>query len=184
MASKFPIKSGRVMFFGDDETNPSLDLVMGRKYDDVSVEIVVLGTAKEPVIEFRSEPQLTEDEILSYVLFGRGTSQLDETQTQKYDERVVALASLLTTNLGNGIREQTGVDMIGLEQSADTADRASLVVGKYLSPRVLLKYVQDLERGQGYAVNVEYWLTGGLRLMTSTSRYNQSGMELNWSHDY
>lgn len=74
--------------------------------------------------------------------------------------------------------------MVGLEQSAETADRASLVVGKYLSPRVLLKYVQDLEAGQGYSVNVEYWLKGGLRLMTSTSRYNQSGMELNWSHDY
>jgi autotransporter translocation and assembly factor TamB len=184
LASKFPIKTGKVLFYGDDETNPSLDLIMGRDYGDVSVEVVVQGTAKDPKIEFRSDPQLTEDEILSYVLFGRGTSQLDETQTSQFDERALALASLLTSNLGEGIREQTGVDMIGLEQSADTADRASLVVGKYLSPRVLLKYVQDLERGRGYAVNVEYWLRGGLRLMTTSSRYDQSGLELNWSHDY
>ena len=184
MASKFPVKSGRVLFFGDDETNPSLDLVMGRKYGYVSVEVVVQGTAKEPIIEFRSDPQLTEDEILSYVLFGRGISELNESQTQKYDERAVALASVLTASLSKGISSRSGVDMVGLEQSAETSDRASLVVGKYLSPRVLLKYVQDLEAGQGYSVNVEYWLKGGLRLMTSTSRYNQSGMELNWSHDY
>ena len=72
----------------------------------------------------------------------------------------------------------------GVGPVVQTDDRASLVVGKYLSPRVLLKYVLDLEAGQGYSINVEYWLRGGLRLMTTTSRYSQSGLELNWSHDY
>jgi len=180
MASKFPIKSGRVSFYGDDETNPSLDLVMGRKYDNVSVEVVVHGTARDPKFEFRSEPQLSEDEILSYILFGRGSSELDEAQSSQ----TLAAASLLSASLSEGLRQKTGVDVISLEQSEDTADRASLVVGKYLSPRVLLKYVLDLEEGRGYAINVEYWLRGGLRVLTTTSRYNRSGMELNWSHDY
>ena len=98
-------------------------------------------------------------------------------------KRTLALASLLTAGVAQSITQQTGVDMISLEQSGSTSDRASLVVGKYLSPRVLVKYVHDLEE-QGYSVNMEYWLRGGLRLMTTTSRYNQSGMELNWTRDY
>ena len=59
-----------------------------------------------------------------------------------------------------------------------------MVIGKYISPRVLLKYEQVLEDRTRFFVNLEYFLTRHFKVETLIGHQSQSAVELNWTKDY
>lgn len=59
--------------------------------------------------------------------------------------------------------------------------QGTLLVGKYLGPRVLVYYEQSLSLQESYRLHVDYVVTRHLRLDTSVGTRGQSGVSLNWS---
>ena len=128
---------------------------------------------------------MSQSDIMSYLLFGSSASDLDGAQTQLLqDQAAAALSQFAAPMLENELTQSLGITMMQLQAGDDPEDGLSLVVGKYVTPQILIKYEQSLKDRQKYTVNAEYWLTRNFRIETRLSESRSTGIQLNWSTDY
>ena len=133
------IERGRVIFAGPIN-NPSVDVRAYRKADDGTVAgINAKGTLQSPEVTLWSDPPMGQSDQLAYVLLGR---PLNQASPQEGD-RLANAANALGLRGGNLLAKKLAA-RFGLEEarieSDGSLDQASLVVGKYLSPRLYVTY--------------------------------------------
>jgi translocation and assembly module TamB len=179
----FSVDRGEVTFFGDDELNPSLDIRLTTKVGGTEVIVTFTGTAEEPKLELTSTPELSEADIMSVLLFGDSSDKLTGDQLELVGQRAAAIAATYGAAEVEGmLAGPLGVDMLTLNPSGPEGS-TTVMVGKYLSRRALLKYEQALDSEAGFFVTLEYTLMRNLTLETMAGT-QQSGAEINWSKDY
>jgi len=88
---------------------------------------------------------------------------------------------------GAGIQNQVtntlGVDMV--EMGSDSDGESTLVVGKFITPRVLLKFNQSLEKSGSYYMTLEYRLSQYFKLLSTCGQGEEaSGVEVKWTRRY
>lgn len=133
------IDEGRIIFRRAELDNPELSVRATRTSGDVVAGVSVTGFLTDPRIALFSSPSMSQEQILSHVIFGRPLSGLN---TDDGNELVTAAASLGLQNssfLTNSLSSTFGLDQVSVETDA-AAQSASLIVGKYLSPRLYLAY--------------------------------------------
>lgn len=181
----FDLEVGRVAFYGEDELNPSLDIRLSTYVKDTRIRIVVTGTALDPDLVLSSEPPLPEGDIFSLLLFGTISTELDTGQADLLASRASEIATTFANaQLGQRISRELGVDMFSVQSGTGPEARQALIVGKYLSRKILLQYEQALEEAGDIFVNIEYLLSQRLKLETHFGLDDQSGVEINWGLDY
>lgn len=134
------IERGRVIFAGGPINNPYLDVRAFRKADDGTVAgINAKGTLETPEVTLWSNPPMGQSEQLAYLLMGR---PLNRVSPQEGD-RLANAANALGLRGGNLLAKKLAA-RFGLEEarieSDGSLDQASLVVGKYLSPKLYVTY--------------------------------------------
>lgn len=181
----FDLERGHVTFYGDDEMNPSLDLALSSRIEATEVRILLQGTVRKPQLILASEPEMNEGDIMSLVLFGRPLDELNTDQANLVQRRAADIAAAFgTAQLEARIARQLGVDVVSIQRAKGEDRRRSLVLGKYVSRRALLKYEQALEEWGSFFVNLEYFLTEQVKVETLIGRQSQSALEVNWTRDY
>lgn len=185
MGRFFQIKRGSVFFYGGDEFNPSFDLTLAADVSNVKIEIRLTGTAQKPEVELTSDPQMSESDIMSLLLFGRSMNDLNTSQSEMLQRRTTeVLAVFGIAKLEGPLSQMLGVDMVSFQQSTRNADQSALMVGKYLNSRTMIKYEQGLENTANFLINLEYYLTKRLKLETFIDQASETGIEINWSKEY
>ncbi|HYG64121.1 MAG TPA: translocation/assembly module TamB domain-containing protein, partial [Thermoanaerobaculia bacterium] len=134
------IERGRIVFAGPID-NPGIDVRAFRKAEDGTIAgINAKGTVQKPEVTLWSQPTLPESEALAYLLLGR---PLNQTQPQEGD-RLANAATSLGLKGGNMLAKKLaarwGLEEARIEAKDNDLDQASLVVGKYLSPRLYVAY--------------------------------------------
>ncbi|BBB31076.1 translocation/assembly module TamB domain-containing protein [Neptunomonas japonica] len=134
------IERGSLVFSGGPVDNPGLDLRVSRIVEEVTAGAKVGGTLKEPRLTLFSEPSMPESSLLSYLLFGRAPGAANATASEQ--ELLFRAASALTLKGGNVVAEKLSnlfdVNELGLE--GDSLNDTSFYIGKYLSPKLYVKY--------------------------------------------
>ncbi len=131
---------GRVVFAGGPLDNPGLDLRAYRKADDGTVAgMNIRGTLKSPQATLYSDPPMGESEALAYLLLGHPLGQASPQE----GDMLANAANSLGLKGGNLVAKKLAA-RFGLEEarveSTGGLKEASLVVGKYLSPRLYVTY--------------------------------------------
>ncbi|HSG38209.1 MAG TPA: translocation/assembly module TamB domain-containing protein, partial [Thermoanaerobaculia bacterium] len=134
------IERGRIIYAGGPLDNPGVDLRAFRKAADGTVAgINVRGTLRSPQTTLYSDPPMGQSEALAYLLLGR---PLGQASTEDAD-LLARAADSLGLRGGNLLAKKLGA-RFGLEEArVETTgglDEASLVLGKYLSPRLYVNY--------------------------------------------
>jgi translocation and assembly module TamB len=134
------LEHGRVIFAGGPIDNPGLDLKAFRKATDGTIAgINIAGTLKAPQATIYSDPPMDESEALAYLLLGHPLGQSNAQE----GNLVANAATSLGLKGGNLIAKKVAA-RFGLEEarieSTGGIKEASLVVGKYLSPRLYVNY--------------------------------------------
>jgi translocation and assembly module TamB len=149
---RLEIEQGQLLFSGPLD-DPGLDVRavrmpetngFGGEVTEVGVELT--GTLKQPRTRVFSTPAMSEADALSYLLFGRpvsGSSSAmgtEETSTLETAALTLGLQQALPVvqRFGNTL----GLDELTV-QSTET-DAGALMAGKYLSPRVYIRYSYGL----------------------------------------
>ena len=134
------ITRGRLSYDNTPLSQPTLDLVAERRIEaeDVTVAVNVRGTLDEPFISITATPAMSSNEALSYLLTGRSINTLQSGEVQALDDATQSLAISGGGLLLGGIGSKVGLDEVSVESTGD--DDASLVLGKYLSPRLFVSY--------------------------------------------
>jgi len=148
------IERGRVLFDGGPIADPGLDVRAVRKPRDVVVGVNVRGTLRRPKVDLFSEPPMQESQVLSYLIVG---VPLGETSSGEQSAVATAAAALATSREGTRLASDLGIEQVSVEQG--TGDQgASLVLGRYLSPRLYVGYGIGLME-QANSVRMRYDLT-------------------------
>ena len=131
-ARKLDIQRGRLIFTGGPIDNPGVDIRAAKVFPDVTAGVNVRGTLLQPRMSFFSDPPLTQSQIVSLILAGGSLES-----AQKGGAGGAALgqaAAMLAQQVGSHV----GIQDVSLE--SDLTNDTSLVLGRYLSPRLYVSY--------------------------------------------
>lgn len=150
------IERGRVLFDGGPVADPGLDVRAVRRPRDVTVGVNVRGTLREPRATLFSEPPLPESQQLSYLIAG---VPLGESSGDDRGAMAAAAAAIATSEQGQAIAGELGIQEVTVDRGeAGSGEGASLVLGRYLSPRLYVGYGIGLAE-QADSVRMRYELT-------------------------
>lgn len=132
------IERGRLLFDAAPLDNPGLDILAIRRVEDQRVGVNVRGTLRAPRLTLYADPSLPQTQIVAYLLTGKPVEDMRSSDTAAVSNATDALAlqggSLLASQLGRRI----GLEHVSVESKG--LDDTSLVLGKFLSPRLFVSY--------------------------------------------
>ncbi|MGJ3521566.1 translocation/assembly module TamB domain-containing protein [Nitratidesulfovibrio sp. D1] len=206
LAKPFSLSRGSIAFTGERPPNPALDLDLTNEGSAVTAVAHVGGTARRPALSLSSTPALPQDEVMSYVLFGKPLTELSRFEA-------LQAANALRTLSGAGgdfdvltsVRRTLGVDVLRVGSSDPARQRAAttprdpslsgtaasgsaeqahptLEAGKYLLDNVYVGVEQGAEPGTTGA-RVEVELLPRLNLEGRSSP-TSSELGIMWKKDY
>jgi translocation and assembly module TamB len=136
------IQRGRLLFSNGLMGDPGLDLRAVKKFPDITAGINVRGTLRQPRMTFFSDPEVAQSQIVSLLLAGGSLESVQNTSTTTDPAGTRSSASRADLMQGGAIlAQQIGgrYDIeAGVEQDLD--NETSLVLGRYLSPRLYVSY--------------------------------------------
>ncbi|HZO24226.1 MAG TPA: translocation/assembly module TamB domain-containing protein [Steroidobacteraceae bacterium] len=133
-ARKLDIQRGRLIFTGGPIGNPGIDIRAIKEFPDVTAGVNVRGTLLQPRMSFFSDPSLTQAQIVSLILAGGSLETAQTRQTGAGSELLAQGGAILAQQLGSRV----GIEDVSLE--SDLTNETSLVLGRYLSPRLYVSY--------------------------------------------
>jgi len=137
------IRTGRLLFDGGPITQPGLDIeAVRRPSPGILVGVKARGSMRNPEFSLFSEQGMSQSDQLSWLVLGGAL----ESDTSSQDRNSMNQAAIIL-GLGGGLAlteefgEKVGIVEISIESDPDDeANQASLLVGKYLSPKLFVSH--------------------------------------------
>lgn len=140
--TKLNIENGFFTFNGP-VANPGINILAMRRNQEVEAGVQVTGTVEAPVAKLVSEPNVPDNEKLSWLLFGHGTDQGNDLGQQ--NSMTTALA-LLGSASGKRIAESVGLDEFTIGRSdVGLTDPEVVKIAKALNTWLVIGYEQGLQ---------------------------------------
>jgi translocation and assembly module TamB len=135
------LERGELLFSGPLD-DPGLDVRAVRVIDETRVGIELAGTVKAPRTRVFSTPAMSEADALSYLLLGRPVTSSDGEETATLQTAAISMGLQQALPVVQRIGESLGFDEFTV-QTTDT-DAGALMAGKYLSPKIYIRYSYGL----------------------------------------
>jgi len=134
---RLTIRKARLLFAGPVD-QPYLDIEAIRQTDDVIAGIRLTGSADQPTTEVFSEPAMSQEQALSYLVMGRPLGNSGE------DNNMVAQAALALGVAGSSsttgkLAENLGIKDFELDTSG-TGDKTNVVASGKITDKLSLRY--------------------------------------------
>ena len=135
------IERGKLYYTNTPLDDPSIDVRATKEFPDIVAGVNVRGTLRSPRISFFSEPPVSQTQIVSLLFAGGSLDSLPTTNTTdaavrangSRDVGIGEAGALLAQQLGSKIGLEAGVE-------SDLDNDPSLVVGRYITPRLYVGY--------------------------------------------
>jgi translocation and assembly module TamB len=138
------IEEGKVIYANQRLDNPELRISAMRHIGtDVSAGLSVTGFLSNPQVTLISSPSLRDEEILSYIVFGRPLVSLTSGEGTNLIGAAAGMGIKNSGNLTKSISSTFGLDQFELGSDSG-GENASLTVGKYITPKIYISYVVGL----------------------------------------
>jgi translocation and assembly module TamB len=175
------IETGRLLFNGGPITDPAIDLSAFRELPSTQAREVskvglrARGTLEAPEFSLYSEPAMSQEEQLSWLVLGRSLdASLKADQAGELDSAATSLGLTGGDLLAQRLAPRLGLDEVSVgARPGETADLARLTIGKYLSPKLFLSYGVGLFQ-PGHFFRLQYDLSRRFKLQ-GESGLNQGG---------
>ena len=142
------------------------------------IRLVLDGTVKEPIFYFTSEPALSDEEIIAYILFGSHPEYLEQEDLRSVSNTQAALANSAVSLISMYYLTSTPVERVGFDPATNylsaqisPIEGVSISVGtiqdtqnditlrKYLGNgwSIETKYLQSVRQNSGKAIGLLRW---------------------------
>jgi translocation and assembly module TamB len=138
---KLDIERGRLLFSNGPLSDPAIDLRAIKKFPDITAGVNVRGTLRNPRMTFFSDPAIAQAQIVSLLLAGGSLESVQNT-SDPASRNSAARANLLLQGSALIFQQfggKVGLDDVSVEPNPYSND-TSLVLGRYLSPRLYISY--------------------------------------------
>lgn len=144
---KLAIERGDLLFNGGPLDTPSLNLRVTRNIEKTGIDerppekigARVTGTINRPELSLFSTPPLPDSTILSYLLFGKPPGSQGDANNLEL-QAALLVGGRSAKFLTEGIKDTFDLDEVSLDSETSDINDTSLYIGKYLSPRLYVKY--------------------------------------------
>lgn len=136
---EFYIRPGEVLF-GGRILNPYLNIKAQHTDAPYVIDIDVTGTLDSPIINFSSNPYLSQSDILSMLLFSATTESLFEGSTSSSNQAI----SMLGNTFAKEIVKNFGLTLDKLVLSTTQEGRLGIEIGKKISNKITVIYTNDI----------------------------------------
>lgn len=168
------IETGRLLFTDGPVDNPGLDIRAFRQTGEVIAGVRVTGTLRDPSFSLYSDPAMSESDQLAYLVLGRPLNQASSSEGAGLAQAATALGLGGSGLLAARIGDQFGLDEVTVG-GGETMEEASLMVGKYLSPKLYVNYSVGLLEPIN-TLRIRYQLSRNWALQTEAGR--ESGADV------
>ncbi len=160
------ISKGELLFNGPID-NPNLNVKASRKSisGDVVAGVELGGSINSLQSSLYSDPALSELEILSYILSGRGLNEESNTSSTQLAQAAILLGLNKSSPIFAEIQSKLGIDVLTIKEGATTKD-SQVEAGKQLNEKLYVGYNQGLFNRVGFLV-LRYRINKALRLETT-----------------
>jgi translocation and assembly module TamB len=158
------IERGQLIFQGDYE-NPGLDIRATRVIDDdenTKVGLEISGSLQRPRAKVYSQPAHSESDAMMMLLTGKPLSEASKADASMLLAALGGLGVERSQMITQDVAQFFGVDELAIK-SDKGIDQSQLWVGKYLTPKILVRYVVGLF-DQAFSLGVVYRLTDKIRI--------------------
>ncbi len=132
------VERGRLLFAGGPAADPGVDLRASKAVPGYEVGVIARGRLRKPQLTLYSNPSLPQTQIASLLLVGQ---TLDSLQSRDRAALGSSRSELVTQGggvLAGQLGRYLGLDEVSVQTDADYD--ASVVLGKFLSPRLYVSY--------------------------------------------
>ncbi|MEE5169816.1 translocation/assembly module TamB domain-containing protein [Pseudomonas alliivorans] len=134
---RLTIRKARLLFAGPVD-QPYLDIEAIRQTDDVIAGIRLTGSAEQPTTEVFSEPAMSQEQALSYLVMGRPLGNSGE------DNNMVAQAALALGVAGSASTTGKLAGNLGIKDfeldTSGTGDKTNVVASGKITDKLSLRY--------------------------------------------
>ncbi|MFM7302371.1 MAG: translocation/assembly module TamB domain-containing protein, partial [Alphaproteobacteria bacterium] len=171
---------------------PNLDVLATSRAEEVEVNVAVEGPARDPKINFTSNPELPADEVLARLLFGRRGGELSPFQMLQLAEALAGATGRPLPGPGGlmeRIRRTLALDRLSIgqekegEQRAGQEPGATLESGRYVADGVFVGVKQSADGGPP-RVGVQIDLMPRLRLEAESGGNSLAGDRVGIAFEY
>jgi translocation and assembly module TamB len=139
---KLGIENGFFTFNGP-VANPGINILAMRRNQEIEAGVQVTGTVQSPNAKLVSEPNVPDNEKLSWLLFGHGTDQGNNIGQQSAMTNALAL---LGSASGKRIAQTFGLDEFSIGTSeVGLTDPQVVMISKAINERLVIGYEQGLQ---------------------------------------
>lgn len=131
-----------VLTFQGPLNNPNFNIRAMRRNQEVEAGVEVTGTVRQPRVRLVSEPNVADEEKLSWLMFGYGTESAGTGQRQAL---AGAALGVIGSAAGKNLVQRFGLDEFSIGSSAmGLADHQVVSLGKSISEKITVGYEQSL----------------------------------------
>jgi translocation and assembly module TamB len=136
------LERGQLLFSGPLD-DPGVDVRAVRTIDATTrVGVELAGTLKDPRTRITSTPAMSEADALSYLLLGRPVTGTGGGETTTLQAAALAMGLNQALPVVQRLGTTLGLDELSVQST--TQDAGALMAGKYLSPKVYIRYSYGL----------------------------------------
>ncbi len=156
----FEFDKSEIYFNGSDPVNPYLNLNIHHKtLEYIDIEIYITNTLASPVVILASNPPLSQNDIMSYLLFGEPASSAFSSSGE--GSKTIAVSSLLlATGLKQIFNDSAGVNIDTLNILTNEEGTLGYEIGTRFSKDIRVLYKNDTVS----SVILQYSLSRSIRL--------------------
>ena len=134
---RLTIRRARLLFAGPI-AQPYLDIEAIRQTDDVIAGIRLTGSAEQPTTQIFSEPAMSQEQALSYLILGRPLSGTGE-DNNMLAEAALGLGLMGSSGITSGLANHLGIKDFELDTEG-SGDSTSVVASGKINERLSVGY--------------------------------------------
>lgn len=146
----FNLTQGNIHFGGALDKKTTLYIVASKEMDRITAEIIVKGAVDKPAVSFRSNPPLSQREVLSYILFNRGISDITQDQGDQLSQSFISLntseQAASSDDFLSRLRNNIGIDRLDFTSNDNKENKefGFLQVSKHITEDILISVKQGM----------------------------------------
>ncbi|WP_336278721.1 translocation/assembly module TamB domain-containing protein [Bartonella sp. CB175] len=178
LSKRLNFDQGHASFSGN--LNPTVYFVTNNNSDNIRVTVIVSGTIDDLDINFSSQPNLPQDEILARLIFNRSLSELSPFQIAQLAAAAANLVGASNTSLWNALRAKIGLD--DLDVVVDEKGNTGLRIGRYIHNNIYLGFEAESDGTTKGTINLD--ISRNLKAKGAIGNEKNSSVGLFYEKDY
>ena len=175
---KFVFDKSEIYFNGANPINPKLNLNLHYyTLDYIDINIFITNTLDSPVIIFSSKPAMSQNDIMSYILFGEPASSLFESSDGSTRASVSSL--VLGTGLKQIFNDTAGIKIDTLNILTNKEGTLGYEIGTRFNKNIRIVYKNDTAS----SVIIQYSLSKSIRAEVDAQETGQ-GINIIYVKDF